>query len=114
MKSATDRFFEAIEAAEVMFGEMLRPYILRAVVCVLFGIGIGFGWHFVDRAGGGTAALAITSPAKQDAPNPPPSNPPAQREGPVLDVPRVQVYPRPNNQLEAWRSTSPMRRSSRS
>src|SRR5437016_7525250 len=70
-----------------MFGEMLRTYILSAVVCVLLGIGIGFGWHFVDRAAGRTAASAATPPAKQDAPNPP-SNSPAQREGPVLDVPR--------------------------
>src|SRR5438067_9549201 len=29
-----------------------------------------------------------TPPAKQDAPNPPSSNPPAQQEGPVFDVPR--------------------------
>jgi len=88
VKTATDRFAEAIEAAEMMFGEMLRAYFLSAVVCVLLGIGIGFGWHFVDRAGGRTAASAATPPAKQDAPNPPSSNPPAQREGPVLDVPR--------------------------
>ena len=72
----------------MMFGTMLRPYVLGAVVCVLLGIGIGFGWHFVDRAGGRTAASAATPPAKQDAPNPPSSNPPAQREAPVLDVPR--------------------------
>ena len=72
----------------MMFGEMLRSYVLSAGVCVLLGIGIGFGWHFVDRAGGRTAASAATPPAKQDAPNPPSSNPPAQREGPVLDVPR--------------------------
>jgi hypothetical protein len=56
---------------------------------VLLGIGFGFGWHYlVDRTGGRAAASAITSPAKQDAPNPPSSNPPAQQEGPVLDVPR--------------------------
>ena len=89
MKTATDRFAEAIEAAEMMFAEMLRTYVLSAVVCVLLGIGIGFGWHFfVDRTGGRAAPLAITPPAKQDAPNPPSSNPAAQREGPVLDVPR--------------------------
>jgi hypothetical protein len=30
VKTATDRFAEAIEAAEMMFGEMLRSYVLRA------------------------------------------------------------------------------------
>jgi hypothetical protein len=69
-----------------MSGSELRTYVLSAVVCVLLGIGIGFGWHFVDRAGGRAAASASTPPAKQDAPNPPLSNPPAQREGPVPDV----------------------------
>ena len=72
----------------MMFGEMLRSYVLSAGVCVLLGIGIGFGWHFVDRAGGRTVASAATPPAKPDAPNPPSSNPPAQQEGPVLDVAR--------------------------
>ena len=73
----------------MMFPEILRTYVLSAVVCVLLGIGIGFGWHyFVDRTGGRAAASAITSPAEQDAPNPPSSSPAAQREGPVLDVPR--------------------------
>src|SRR5467141_1399662 len=72
-----------------MSGLELRTYVLSAVVCVLLGIGFGFGWHYlVDRAGGRTAASAATPPAKQDAPDPPSSNPPAQREGPVLDVPR--------------------------
>jgi hypothetical protein len=72
-----------------MSGSELRTYVLSAVVAVLLGTGIGFGWHYLgDRTGGRAAASAITSPAKQDAPNPPSSNPPAQREGPVLDVPR--------------------------
>jgi hypothetical protein len=88
VKSATDRFAEAIEAAEMMFGEMLRTYLLSAVVCVLLGIGIGFGWHFVDRAGGRATASAAAPAAKQDAPNPPLSKPTAQREGPVPDVAR--------------------------
>ena len=65
MKSATDRFAEAIEAAEMMFPEILRTYVLRAVVCVLLGIGAGLGWHyFVDRAGGRAVASAATPPAK--------------------------------------------------
>ena len=73
----------------MMFPEMLRSYALSAVVCVLLGTGFGFGWHyFVDRTGARAAASAATPPAKHDAPNPPSSNPPAQREGPVLDVPR--------------------------
>ena len=68
----------------MMFAGMLRTYALSAVVCVLLGIGIGFGWHyFVDRAGGRAAASAATPPAKQDAPSPPSPNPGAQREGPV-------------------------------
>src|SRR5260370_32274714 len=71
-----------------MSGSELRTYVLSAVVAVIVGTGIGFGWHFVDRAGGRAAASAITSPAKQDAPNPPSSNPAAQREGPVPDVAR--------------------------
>jgi hypothetical protein len=90
VKSATDRFAEAIEAAEMMFGEMLRAYVLSAVVCVLLGIGIGFGWHyFVDRTGGSAAVSATTLPGKQDPPNPPSTNSAAQREGPVPDAPRV-------------------------
>jgi hypothetical protein len=87
--TATDRFAQAIEAAEMMFPGMLRTYVLSAVACVLLGIGSGFGWHYlVDRAGGRAAVSAAISLAKQDAPNPPSSNPPAQREVPVLDVPR--------------------------
>jgi hypothetical protein len=89
VKTATDRFAEAIDAAEMMFAGMLRTYVRIAVVCVLLGIGIGAGWHyFVDRAGGRAVASAVTSSAKQDAPNPPSSTPAAQREDPVLDVPR--------------------------
>jgi hypothetical protein len=72
-----------------MFGLELRTYVLSAVVCVLLGIGIGFGWHyFVDRTAGRAAAWAAILPAKQDAPNPPSPNPAAQWEGPVPDVAR--------------------------
>lgn len=73
-----------------MYGSELRTYGLGAVVSVLLGAGIGFGWHyFVDSAGGRAAAAAATPAAQQDASNRPSSNPPAPREGPVLDVPRL-------------------------
>ena len=40
-----------------MSDEMLRTYVLSAVVCVLLGIGIGFGWHYLgDRTAGRAAA----------------------------------------------------------
>jgi hypothetical protein len=74
----------------MMFSEMLRTYILGAVVCALIGVGIGFGWHyFVDLPGGRVAASATISLAKQDAPNPPSPNSTAARETPVPDVPRI-------------------------
>jgi hypothetical protein len=66
-----------------------RTYVLGVVVSVLLGTGIGFGWHYLaDRTGGTAAALAAIPTAKQDAPNPPPPNPAAQREGPVPEVPQ--------------------------
>jgi hypothetical protein len=72
-----------------MSGSELRTYILSAVVAVLLGTGIGFGWHYLgDRPAGRAAASAATLPAKQDAPNPPSPSPAAQREGPVPDVAR--------------------------
>ena len=67
-----------------MFGEMLRTYLLGAVVCLILGIGIGFGWHFVERAAGRPAASAATPHANQDAPNPPSPTAAAQRETPAL------------------------------
>lgn len=45
------------------------------------------GWYyFVNSAGGRAVAAAATPPTQQDALNSPSSNPPAPREGPVLDV----------------------------
>jgi hypothetical protein len=89
VKSITDRFVEAIEAAEMMFAEMLGAYVRSAVLCVLLGIGIGFGWHyFVDRTGGSVAASTTASPARQDALTPPSSNQATQRERSVPDVAR--------------------------
>ncbi len=72
-----------------MSGSELRTYLLGAVIAVLLGTGIGFGWHYLGyRVGGMAAGAATTSPAKQDAPNPPLPNPAAQREAPVPDVAR--------------------------
>jgi len=73
-----------------MYAAELRTYGLGAVVSVLLGAGIGFGWHyFVDSAGGRAVAAAATPLVPQVASNPPASNPPAPQEGPVLGVPRL-------------------------
>ena len=73
-----------------MYGSELRACALGAVVSVLLGAGIGFGWHYFANNGRGRAAVAsaATPPAKQDAPNPVSSNPPPQPEGSVPDVTR--------------------------
>jgi len=77
-----------------MFGSELRTYCLGAVVSVLLGVGIGFGWHnFVDKASASVAASAVTPSAQQDALNPPSSDPPPPREGPSLEVPRPSDLP---------------------
>ena len=70
-----------------MSGLELRAYSLSAVLCVLLGVGIGFGWHyFVDSAGLTAMASASTPPAQHEAPNPPSANPPSQGEGAGLSV----------------------------
>jgi len=81
-----------------MYASELRACGLGAVVCVLLGLGIGFGWHYVDN-GGGRAAVGATAPpvARQDAPGPPP-NPPRSQLGAVLDgllFPGLSRYPQP-------------------
>src|SRR5215472_5994222 len=71
-----------------MYGSELRTCALGAVVCVLLGAGIGYGWHYLDTGGRPGAVVAAATPlAKQDAPSPPPSNPSPPRETPVLDGP---------------------------
>jgi hypothetical protein len=73
-----------------MFEFGLRTCALGAVVALLLGAGIGVGWHyFADSAGGRAMASAAASTVKHDAPNLQPSNPSVQREGPVLDAPRL-------------------------
>jgi len=72
-----------------MYGSQLRTCGLGAVVAVLFGAGIGFGWHyFADSAGATAAASAVTPLAKSDAPRPTSPDPPSRPQGPVIDVPR--------------------------
>jgi hypothetical protein len=89
VKTEADRFAEAMEAAEIMFAEMLRTFALA----VLLGTDIGFGWHyFVDRGGPSAAASAAISPAKHDVLNPPSPNPPAQRAGPIPDVAGSPIF----------------------
>ena len=78
-----------------MHGSELRTCGLGAVVTVLLGAGIGFGWHYLDDVGGRAAVASVATPLeKQDAPKPPLSCPPGSREGPVLDVP-PQFHPAP-------------------
>src|SRR5215472_3168781 len=85
-----------------MYASELRTCGLGAVVAVLLGAGVGFGWHyFADRAGPATAVAAVTRPAHQDAPSPSLSCPPDPREAPGPDVPRLAAFARPNNQPNA-------------
>jgi hypothetical protein len=73
-----------------MYGSALRAYGFGAVVSVLLGTGIGFGWHYIaDSAGGRAAAAAPTRPGQEDVSNLPSPNPPAPREGQALDAPKV-------------------------
>ena len=72
-----------------MSGPELRTYCLSAVLTVLLGAGIGFGWHyFVDSAGARTVA-STPAPTAPEAPSPPSPSSPATREGPVSDVSRL-------------------------
>jgi len=78
-----------------MYASELRTCGLGAVVAVLLGTGVGVGWHyFADSAGGRAVAAAATPLTKQDAPNPPSSNPPSRPEGPVFDVLRSPALSR--------------------
>jgi hypothetical protein len=87
-----------------MYASELRTCGLGAVVAVLFGAGVGFGWHFFAD-GGRAVAAAATALAQQDASNPSLTCPPP-REGPVRDVPLVPVLSRPNNQPDTAHTRS--------
>ena len=82
-----------------MPGAELRTYVLGAVVSVLVGACIGFGWHyFADSADATTMSSAVTALTKQDTSSPALSCPPGPREDPGLDIPRPPVLSRLNNQ----------------
>jgi hypothetical protein len=68
-----------------MYKSELRTCALGAIICVLLGAGIGYGWHYLDTSGRpGAVASAAIALAKQDAPSPPPSNPSPPREAAVV------------------------------
>ena len=72
-----------------LYGSELRTYGLGVVVCVLLGAGVGWGWHYlVDSAGAAVVAASAPPPTGQDKSTTPSSNPPAPRQGPILDIPR--------------------------
>ena len=96
--------------ASAVYASELRTCGLGAVVAVLLGGGVGFGWHyFADRAGPATAVAAVTRPAHQDAPSPSVSCPPEPREGPGPDVPGLPAFARPNNRPDATRATGELK-----
>jgi hypothetical protein len=93
-----------------MPGAELRTYGLAAVVAVLLGAGIGFGWHYFADSAGVTAMASAAAPlAQRDAPNPALSCPPGPRETPTLDVPRLSVLSRPNNQPDTTHTTGTLK-----
>jgi hypothetical protein len=93
-----------------MYGTELRTYGLIAVVAVLLGAGIGFGWHyFADSAGATAVASTLAPSAQRDAPSPPLSCPPGAREGLVPDIPRLPVLSRPNNQPDTANARGALR-----
>ena len=87
-----------------MYGSELRTCGLGAVVCVLLGAGIGYGWHYLDNGGVRAVAASASTPlAKQDAPSPPsepfssPGNPSSRWS------PSFLGYRNTHNQPEATR-----------
>ena len=93
-----------------MYASELRTCGLGAVVALLFGAGIGVGWHYLDNVGGKAAVASVATPLeKQDGPKPQLSRPPGSREGPVLDVPQLPVSSRANNQPDTTHAKSALR-----
>jgi hypothetical protein len=93
-----------------MYASELRTCGLGAVVAVLLGAGIGFGWHYLDDVGGKAAVASVVTPLEnQGPPKPPLSRPPGAREGPVFDVPQLPVSSRANIQANSTHAKSALR-----
>jgi len=87
-----------------MYASELRTCALGGVVCVLLGVGIGYGWHYLDTGGGRAAvALAATPLAQEDAPSAPHRQNPLRKGAPLSISSRFLVYPITCNQPEASR-----------
>jgi hypothetical protein len=84
-----------------MYPSELRTCVLGAVVAVLLGAGVGFGWHYFADSAVATTAASAGDPRQRDAPGPLLACPPDPREGPVPDVPRLPAFARPNNRPDA-------------
>ena len=71
-----------------MYGSELRSCALDAIICVLFGAGAGYGWHYLDVGSRPGAVVSAATPlAKQDVPRPLPSNPSPPQETAIVDGP---------------------------
>src|SRR5215469_11007245 len=72
-----------------MYGSELRTCGLGAIICVLLGAGIGYGWHYVDTNGGRAPMASTAAPlAQQDASSAPPSKLAPQGD-PAVSIPQV-------------------------
>jgi hypothetical protein len=93
-----------------MYGSELRTYSLSAVVSVLFGAGIGLGWHyFVDSAGATVLASVQLPPPSRMRPILH-SRTLLPRERVQLSVsPGYQIYLTPNNQPHTTRAKGALR-----
>ena len=47
-----------------MYGSELRTCGLGAVVCVLLGAGIGYGWHYLDNGGVRAVVASPSAPSR--------------------------------------------------
>jgi hypothetical protein len=87
-----------------MSGSELRAYCLSAVLTVLLGVCIGFGWHyFADSAGVRAVASAATPRRSTKRPNPHRRTCRRNKSLQSSMLHGFQRYRTPNKQLEATR-----------